>query len=108
MQKSRQNRKIHTDKSTNRVRISRLLANNLSLKNSIFRDVCKKVRVPRWNFRTPHSSILGPEVAHDESHRKSEERRRETREICSANSDDVYSPKANNQQDRDALITAHV
>lgn len=40
--------------------------------------------------------------------RKSEERRWETREICSANSDDVYSPKANSRQNRDALITEHV
>lgn len=40
---------------------------------------------------------------------KSGERRRETREICSANSGDVYSPKANSrQQDRDALIMEHV
>lgn len=56
------------DKSANGVRVSRLLANNLSLKNSIFRDVRKKVRAPRWNFRTPYSLVLGPEVAHDESH----------------------------------------
>lgn len=41
--------------------------------------------------------------------RKSEEERRwETREICSANSGDVYSPKANSRQNRDALITEHV
>jgi len=39
---------------------------------------------------------------------KSEEHRWETREICSVNSGDVYSPKANSRQNRDALITEHV
>lgn len=92
---------------TNEVRVSQPLANNLSLKNSIFRSVRKKVRAPRWNFRTPRSS--GPEMAHDESH--PEERREcrwETRKICSANSGNVYFPKANSRQNRDALITGHV
>lgn len=39
----------------------------------------------------PRSSKL--EVAYDESHPKErEKRRRETKEICSTNSDDVYFP----------------
>lgn len=92
-----------------KVGVSRLLANDLSLKNSIFRDVRKKVRAPRWNFQTPLFSILELEVVHDESHPKEQEERRwETREICSTNSDDVYSPKANSWQNQDALITKHV